>query len=162
MKLNNLFSNYYQSGPAAFGLLALRLVTGYAFIQHGFPKMFAHGELNAFHWMGPNAPVPGILQALAAISEFGGGIALMVGLLTPLAALGIFSTMFVAITTALKGLPFVSGDPSQKTFELAGIFLTIAFTLLLTGPGAISIDNLLRTRLFQRKQVTAPGKTVTA
>jgi putative oxidoreductase len=137
-------------------------VTGYAFIQHGFPKMFANGELNAFHWMGPNAPVPGFLQALAALSEFGGGIALMVGLLTPAAALGIMATMFVAITTVFKGAPFVSGDPSQKTFELAGVYFAIVFTLLLTGPGAYSLDNLLSGRLLQRKRATNPAKTVTA
>ena len=43
--------------------------------------------------LGPDAPVPGALQFLAFLSEFGGGIALLLGLLTPVAALGVLSTM---------------------------------------------------------------------
>src|SRR5207245_5587211 len=86
----------FLRGRGAVGLLVLRLVTGAAFILHGWPKI-----QNAFHWMDPAdgpAPVPGFLQALAALSEFGGGIALILGFLTPLAALGIACTMITAIS----------------------------------------------------------------
>ena len=65
------------------GLLGLRLVMGAAFMFHGWPKI-----QNPLGWMGPEAPVPAILQALAALAEFGGGMALIVGLLTRLASLG--------------------------------------------------------------------------
>jgi len=51
------------------GLLLLRLVVGAAFLFHGWPKI-----QNPFGWMGPEAPMPGILLALAALAEFGGGI----------------------------------------------------------------------------------------
>jgi hypothetical protein len=50
------------------GLLLLRLVMGAAFVLHGWPKI-----QNPFGWMGPEATMPGILIALAAVAEFGGG-----------------------------------------------------------------------------------------
>jgi putative oxidoreductase len=53
------------------GLLLLRLVMGAAFLFHGWGKI-----QTPLGWMGPDAPVPGILQALAAVAEFGRGMAL--------------------------------------------------------------------------------------
>jgi len=50
------------------------------------------------------ASVPGFLQGLAALSEFGGGLALIAGLLTPLAAFGIACTMVVAVGLAKRVL----------------------------------------------------------
>jgi len=58
------------------GLLLLRVVMGIAFLFHGWPKI-----QNPLGWMGPESPVPAIFQALAALAEFGGGMALIVGLL---------------------------------------------------------------------------------
>ena len=48
----------------------VRLVAGTAFVLHGWPKI-----QNPTGWMGPDAPVPGALQAAAAVAEFGGGVA---------------------------------------------------------------------------------------
>jgi putative oxidoreductase len=134
-----LFYPSFVGRRGALGLLVLRLVTGAAFILHGWPKI-----QNAFHWLDrmPNPP-PAFLQALAAFSEFGGGIALILGLLTPLAALGIASTMVVAIGMVHlpKGDPFV-GEPGAS-FEPAAVYLAIVIALLLVGPGVLSLDALL-------------------
>jgi len=125
-------------GKGAVAILVLRLVAGLAFIQHGWPK-FQH----AFSWMGPEATVPGVLQALAALSEFGGGIALVLGLLTQLAAFGISCTMLTAIfmVHVPKGDPFVGQGGSS--YELAAVYLAIMAVLLLRGPGRCSLDALL-------------------
>ena len=128
-----------SSASAAAGLLILRLIAGAGLMQHGWPKI-----QHAFNWMPPEAPVPGIFQALAALAEFGGGLALIVGLLTPLAALGIAFTMLAAIGMVhlSAGHPFVnaSGGPSH---ELAAVYLATALLLLLAGPGRYSLDALL-------------------
>lgn len=129
-------------GRGGVGLLLVRLVTGAAFVLHGWPKI-----QNAFGWMdrpGAPSPVPALLQALAALSEFGGGIALVVGLLTPLAALGLACTMAVAIGMVHLplGHPFVGG-PGKPSFELAAAYLAAVVLLLLAGPGAFSLDALL-------------------
>jgi putative oxidoreductase len=125
--------NYAHRGSIA--VLLLRLVAGVAFIFHGWGKI-----QNPFHWMdqAPNPP-PGFLQALAAVAEFGGGIGLILGLLTPLCALGILSTMAYAVFTHVqKGDPFVGkGGPS---YELAAVYLTLAIALLMLGPGPYSLD----------------------
>ncbi len=132
----------YPAGRAGLGLLVLRVVTGAAFLFHGWPKI-----QNAFGWMDrPDAPpsgVPGILQAAAALSEFGGGAALILGLLTPLASLGLAATMATAIGMVHlpKGDAFVG--PPGKSYELAAVYLAVVVLLLLTGPGRFSLDAVL-------------------
>jgi len=147
---NLIFPTFWQGRPA-LGLLVLRLVFGAAFVLHGAGKI-----THAFDWMGPGAPVPGFMQALAALSEFGGGLAMILGFLTPLAALGLLATMSVALLTVHipAGHSFVSSDPSKQGFELPMIYWTIALTTLLTGPGAYSVDALL----FNRKKSDLTGK----
>ena len=121
------------------GLLVLRLVMGVAFLFHGWPKI-----QNPWGWMGPSAPVPAIFQALAAVAEFGGGMALIAGLLTRLASLGILSNMVVALAMVHvpHGDPFV-GKPGGRSYELAAIYLACAVVLLVLGPGLASLDALL-------------------
>ena len=81
--------------PASVALLLLRVVAGVGMAMHGWGKI-----QNPFHWMdGAASPAPGVFQALAALSEFGGGIALALGALTPIAAAGVLSTMAVAAFT---------------------------------------------------------------
>jgi putative oxidoreductase len=119
-----------NSTRVSLALLLLRLIIGIAFLQHGYGKITA-----PFGWMGPEAPVPGALQGLAAFAEFFGGLAVMIGLLTPLASLGLVITMAVAASFhVMKGDPFVQG------YELAVVYLTISAALLLAGPGRFSAD----------------------
>jgi putative oxidoreductase len=143
IEMRGIFYPSFVSGRGAFGLLVLRLVTGAAFIFHGWPKI-----QNAFHWMDREnapSPVPDWLQALAAVSEFGGGIALILGFLTLLAALGIGCTMVAALAMVHipNGDPFVASKPGQSSFEPAAVYLAIMILLLLIGPGILSLDALL-------------------
>jgi putative oxidoreductase len=126
----------FVGGRAAWGLLVVRVVFGLGIAQHGWGKI-----QHPFNWMGPDAPVPGFLQALAALSEFGGGIALIFGLLTPLAMFGLAVTMIVAITTVhLKaGDPFVARG-GGRSYELAAVYLAVSLLALIAGPGQISLD----------------------
>jgi putative oxidoreductase len=113
-------------------------------VLHGWPKI-----QHAFNWMGPEAPVPGALQALAALAEFGGGAALILGLLTPLAALGIACTMATAVGMVHLHDPFV-GPPGKPSSEPAVVYLAAALMFLLVGPGALSLDAILA-RAWGRK-----------
>ncbi|MBV8073985.1 MAG: DoxX family protein, partial [Candidatus Eremiobacteraeota bacterium] len=99
-------------GSASAGLLLVRLVVGLAFVLHGYPKIFALTD-----WMGAHGFAPPWLQAVAACAEFGGGILVLLGALTRLAALAILVDMLVAIVMVHlpQGAVFVGHPP---TFEL--------------------------------------------
>ncbi len=114
----------------------IRAVAGSAFMLHGWGKI-----QTPMNWMGPESPVPGMFQFLAAFSEFGGGLALILGLLTRLGSLGIAFTMFVAVCLhAFKlGDPFVS-PKGGSSYELALVYLVIAILFVVSGPGRYSLD----------------------
>lgn len=120
-------------------LLLLRIVAGAAFMFHGSGKI-----QDPFGWMGPDAFAPGVFQGLAALSEFGGGAAWILGALTPLASFGIACTMTVAASmhAFMRRDPFVSatGGPA---YELAAVYLTIAIVLIAFGPGRFSLDRII-------------------
>ena len=136
MVIKNFFSVPDQSPFAGVCLLLLRVVAGVAFMLHGWGKI-----QNPFGWMGPNGFAPPLFQGLAALSEFGGGLALIIGLLTPLAALGIASTMAVAFFyhAVMRGDPFVATG-GGASYELAALYFSVAVLLIAIGPGRLSLD----------------------
>jgi putative oxidoreductase len=135
------FKNTLTAGQS-FGLLVLRLVVGTAFILHGWPKI-----QKPTSWMGD--ALPGALQFLGAITEFGGGIALILGLLTPLVALALAVQMAAALFIAHfpKGQPFVANGPGGD-FELPLVYFALFVAMFTLGPGRYALDALLfgRTR----------------
>ena len=135
MNIQKLFSVPEHPTGADLALLLTRCVAGLAFMMHGWGKI-----QNPFGWMGPEASVPGIFQALAALSEFGGGLAWIIGLLTPLASLGIAFTMAVAFSmhAFVNGDPFVSHGGSSS--ESAAVYFCISVLLIAIGPGRFSLD----------------------
>ena len=144
MKIKKLYAVPEHSAFADFALLLIRVVAGLAFMMHGWGKI-----QNPFGWMGPDAFAPGIFQALAALAEFGGGLAWVLGLLTPLASFGIACTMVVAFSlhAIVRGDPFVASG-GGASYELAAVYFCIAFLLLATGPGNLSLDR----RFFGRRR----------
>ena len=123
---------------ASLGLLILRLGLGAMFIWHGYGKITGGPEL----WikLGQATSVVGIHFApkifgfLAALSEFGGGICLVLGFLTRPAALMMAITMTVATCMHL-----VHGDGlnvASHAIEVGIVF----YSLILIGPGRFSFD----------------------
>ncbi len=142
---------YYFNGPGAVGVFILRVFLGYAMAMHGMGKI-----QTPFGWMGAEGPHP-VLQALAAIAEFFGGIAIMFGLFTPLAALGVMCVMFVAVLSSLlKGAVFIGEPGIKENYELAGMYFLFALTLFLTGPGLLSVDAAL-TKLMNKRDAATPS-----
>lgn len=139
--INKIFGPFVP-GRAAFGMLAVRIVFGIGLVEHGWGKI-----QHPFGWMPPAAGVPGWLQSLAAISEFFGGLAMIVGLLTPLAMFGILCTMGYAMLHVHfpKGQPYINpmGGPS---YEAAAHYFIVALGLLIGGPGVLSVDAYLFNR----------------
>ena len=145
--MHKIFGAFF-TGRAALGLLVIRIFFGLALVIHGYGK--AAG--GAFHWADkmPGAPAP-FLQGLATLSELGGGLAMIFGLLTPLAMLGIIITMAVAIVKVHlpQGAHYVSLNHGTPSYETAAHYLIVAAGLLISGPGAFSLDALIFGRRLQ-------------
>ncbi len=128
-------------------LAILRLVVGAVFVAHGGQKLFVYGlegVAGSFGQMG--VPAAGLVGPLTAFVEFFGGLALVTGLLTRLAGLGLALTMLGAILIVhLAGGFFL---PSGVEFALA--LFGGAAALALAGAGRYSLDHVLATRRAQR------------
>jgi putative oxidoreductase len=116
------------------GLLVLRVVLGASFIFHGYPKLtdpqHAVKVLSAYGFPGYSTYVVGLLEV------FGGGL-LIAGLLTRAVAL--------LLTVEMGLILYKTLIPSEGTrgfghFEMPLLVSAMAFALVTTGPGVISVD----------------------
>ena len=125
------------------GLLILRIVIGIVFLMHGGQKLFVYGfagVTGAFGQMG--IPMPAIAGPLTAIVEFLAGGALVIGLLTRLAAIGLAIDMLGAILFVhIKG-----GFFAPTGFEHAMTLLGANLAIALAGAGYYSIDRVIAER----------------
>jgi len=130
----------FVAGRSGIGFLLIRIVVGAAMVMHGWQKIGS-----PFHWMDKmgNAP-PAFLQGLSVLAEAGGGAAILLGLLTPLAALGLVCDLAYALFLVHlpKGDPFVASG-GGSSYERALVYLAASLAILLTGPGRYSLDALL-------------------
>jgi putative oxidoreductase len=124
-------------------LLIMRIVLGAIFIAHGGQKLFGwfggHGMKKFTQMMAKNE-VPVFLAWMAALSEFGGGLLVLLGLLTPLAAALTISVMLVAIAEVHGKNGFFN---TNRGYEFNLSLIAMAGVLILTGAGVISVDWLL-------------------
>jgi putative oxidoreductase len=124
----------------SLGLLLLRIAVGTIFMLHGKQKLFGFGfagVTDAFSHMG--VPLPGIMGPFVALLEFFGGIALILGLVTRLFALGFAIDMLVAILL----VQFKNGF---SHYELEFLLCVSSAGLLFMGGGEFAIDALLGRR----------------
>ena len=128
---------------AGLGLLVLRVVVGVVFIAHGSQKLFTYGLAGitgGFEQMG--VPMASVAAPLVTFVELIGGVALILGFLTPIAAALLAIDMLGAIL-------FVHGKNGlflPNGYEFALTLLAANVTLLLAGPGAAAVDNALGNR----------------
>ena len=135
---------------AKWGPTVLRLGVGVVFFAHGSQKMWGwfggpglSGWLEFVDAMG----FPKVLAVLAALTEFFGGLGLILGFLTRLSAFGIFCVMAVAILKVhLKDGFFMNWFLAQDRghgMEYSLTLLLAATSLMLSGSGRLGLDKLI-------------------
>lgn len=122
----------------SIGLLLLRVTFGCFMLVHGWQKLSGFSEM-ADKFPDPIGMGSQLSLIMAIGAEFGCSLLLIAGLGTRLAAVPLAFTMIVALFV-------VHGADPWKTKELAACYLAVYATLILTGPGRLSVDHFLWNR----------------
>lgn len=130
-------------GGLDFALLVLRVVLGGTMLGHGLQKLFglfggpgiggfAEALSSTFGFTGYTT----LLSWITAFTETAGGVLLVLGLFTPLAAAGI-----LGVTATIVYVKFDAGFfAAQQGFEYELLLAATAFALLFTGAGRLAFD----------------------
>ena len=131
-------------------LTVLRVTLGVVIFAHGAQKLLGwfggKGLQAALHALVPGKYIPVPLSFLAVCAEFFGGLGLIVGLLTRVAALGVAVDMVVAIAMVEGHTGFFMNWEGQKQgegYEYHLLVLAMTYALMLKGAGSVSLDGLL-------------------
>ena len=130
----------------------LRLVLGIVFFAHGAQKMLGwfggYGFYGTMGFFTGTMHIPAMFAFLAIAAEFFGGLGLILGFLTRIAAFGIAVNMVVAIATVHGAFGFFmnwSGAQKGEGFEYHLLVLAMTAFLMLRGAGALSVDRAIAT-----------------
>jgi len=123
-------------------LLLLRCGLALVFIYHGYPKLFGDKAriIEAFQAIG----LPFYFVHIAGAIEFFGGVALALGLVTPVAGL----LLLLDMAGAMWKYNFNEGIYAVREYELPLVLGLASLVLAATGGGPYSLDRLL----WQRKE----------
>lgn len=146
--MKSLITKLVES-KSGYSTLALRIPIGIVFMAHGAQKLFGwfggYGLEGTGQWMASIGLGPGMLMAfLAGSGEFFGGLAILLGILTRPAAAVLSITMLVAIFTVHfeHGLFMSNGG-----YEFGLALLAASVSLMMSGAGKLSIDQIISQRL---------------
>ena len=136
--------------PDDKALTIIRLVLGVVFLAHGSQKMLGwfggYGFKATMGFFTQTMHIPAAFAFLAIAAEFFGGLGLLLGLLSRVAAFGIAATMLVAIFMVHwpNGL-FMNWSGQQKGEGIEYHLLVLAMTvaLMIRGAGAFSFDRTI-------------------
>ena len=138
----------------AIVLTLLRITVGVIMMAHGWQKLTAlHETQAAFAGMG--IPYPEVSAYLAVCGELLGGLGILLGLLTPFAALGIICVMLVAVFHVHWDNDLMA---QNNGFEYPLMILTVAIYFAVRGAGPYSLDALLARRRLGWGRRPIPGQ----
>ena len=140
----------------------LRLVLGVVFFAHGAQKMLGwfggYGFTGTMGFFTGVMHIPALFAFLAIAAEFFGGLGLIFGFLTRIAAFGIFFNMIVAVAMVHHNFGFFmnwTGAQKGEGYEYHLLVLAITAFLMIRGAGAASLDRLLSSSAGQKIQAQA-------
>jgi putative oxidoreductase len=130
-----------------------RIALGLVIFPHGAQKALGwfggYGWTGTYGFMTAKLGVPGPLAVLAILAEFAGALALVAGVGSRVAALGIASVMLVAIGMVHVPHGFFmnwTGAQAGEGFEYHLLALALAAIVIVKGGGSASVDGRLLAR----------------
>ena len=136
-------------------LFAVRIVLAWIFVYYGAGKLF--GSFNGpglhqtavFFSKTAHLDPGGFFAVFGGVMEFGGGIALALGILSRLAGIALFADMVMAMITVtwVNGFNSATVNPGYELNIAIGV---LALTVALVGAGRISVDAMIVRRLSKR------------
>ena len=134
--MRKILSTSYSSGAFNFALLVQRVVTGLLLlIGHGLPKISNFTELSASFYDPLRIGHRGSL-ILVILAELFCSMLMVLGLFTRIVAFVIVFELSVAVFIYHHGQPF-------KNVYLGAMYLTSVFTIIIIGPGRVSVDGMM-------------------
>jgi putative oxidoreductase len=118
------------------GLTVLRVVVGIVFFVHGYEKLFKmgfHGVAGMFGHMG--IPLPAVSAVIVTLVELVGGILLITGLATRVAA----ALNAIDMTVAILVVHLKNGFSGPMGFEHPLTLLGACICLVLAGGGCFAL-----------------------
>src|SRR6266568_6267398 len=137
MRENTTMRGIFGISPA-WGVTAVRVMTGLLFAVHGYQK-FARGlgDVSAY-FAKISIPFPGVMAPFIAALEVVGGLLLIIGLLTR--AVSALFAVEMLVTTVWVKLALGAG---WNASDLDRMLLVAGILMILAGPGAAAVDNLV-------------------
>jgi putative oxidoreductase len=139
---------------------AVRIILGVVFFAHGAQKTLGWfggaGLRSTLKVFREHLQIPEPLALLAVEAEFLGGLGLIVGLLSRVAALGIAVVMIVALLAVHWRFGFFMnwyGEKEGHGIEYHILALALAAVVIFKGAGAFSLDKALSRHLCAQGEV---------
>jgi putative oxidoreductase len=134
--MRKLLSTAYSDGAFNFALLVQRVATGLLLlIGHGLPKISNFSDLSGSFYDPLRIGHRNSL-ILVILAELFCSMMLVLGLFTRIVAFIIVFELSVVVFIYHYGQPL-------KSIELGGIYLTSVFTIMIVGPGRVSVDGMM-------------------
>jgi putative oxidoreductase len=128
---------------AEFAPLVVRIIAGLIMAAHGFQKLQAGpGNFGAFLAQ-LGVPLPTLMGYVVTLVELGGGILLIIGLFSRLAALLLTIDLVVAILLVKVNVGLIAAPQQGAGAELDLALIAGFLVILLAGPGSLSLDRAL-------------------
>jgi putative oxidoreductase len=125
-----------------YGLLPIRIIAGLTYIVHGLPKFL---DVSGGYGFFESVNLPPELFVPIALLEVVGGLAILLGILTRIASALLIIEMLGAILMVKLSKGFIGG------YEFELLLISICISLVILGPGKISIENyILKREIFPR------------
>ena len=147
--------------PSDWFSIPLRLIVGFGFMQHGFAKLARGPEQFAAILAALHTPLPQLLSWATIAVEIFGGLAVLLGLFIPLAAIPMAIVLLVAIVTVhlpngfssikLQAVDAAGAHFGQPGYETDLLYLAALAALVLGGSGPLALGRSLLQRLWPNR-----------